>query len=148
MSSDFFSSGSSGSTRVVEKSLESRLEETVEDYYRHWGDTIDDGAENVAEDFAKQAATGEFTYEPCRDWWIFPDNGRDCGESWHYPDSGGELSVTRFTPAGAEWYIATLVLDMEHPAEPEENYRMGIATAAADGFIYLVEYDPDMVLGV
>lgn len=91
---------------------------------------------------------GEFTYEPCRDWWIFPDNGRDCGESWHYPDSGGELSVTRFAPAGAEWYIATITLDMEHPAEPAENYRMGIATAATDGFIYLVEYDPDMVLGV
>lgn len=58
------------------------------------------------------------------------------------------MSVTRFTPAGAEWYIATLVLDMEHSAEPAENYRMDIATAAADGFIYLVEYDPDMVLGV
>lgn len=48
----------------------------------------------------------------------------------------------------AEWYIATLILDMKHPAEPVENSRTGIATAAADGFIYLVEYDPDMVLGV
>ncbi|MBD8030488.1 hypothetical protein [Corynebacterium gallinarum] len=58
------------------------------------------------------------------------------------------MLLTCFTPAGAEWYIATIILAMERPAGPAENYRMGIATAAEDGFIYLVEYDPDMVLGV
>lgn len=148
LSSDLFSSGSSGSTAVVEEDLPDRLEGTVENYYRHWGDTIEDDAERRAEDYAKQAAAGEFSYTQCRDWWTSAGNDGDCGESWHYPDGGGEVLITRFTTAGAERYIAMIIADMQNPAEPTENFRVGIATAATGGFIYLVEYDPYMVLGV